>query len=178
MTDGCLAGCDSLTLCCWERCGFKPTPVPLAEVAHLLRTGDLLLARANATGRTPGLNAIGTCPWDHTGIVWKDADSGKVYVIDSGSFRYYAHISQRPLHFDRDVPCDPAWSMDADGPQMYELAAFIEAQGKAPLEVHPGKQPWFYERIGIRRLPSPLNAEQLQKLEAAVKLYRDRPYQR
>lgn len=26
-------------------------------------------------------------PWDHSGIVWEN--EGKIFIIDSGSFRYY-----------------------------------------------------------------------------------------
>ena len=39
---------------------------------------------------------------------------------------------------------------------MYSLRAFIEEQGTRPLEVHPGKTPWYYSRLGIRPLAKPL----------------------
>lgn len=86
MTSACLRLTDSLTIGCWEQC-FAPS---LRSAGSLeLKTGDLYLTAANPSGRTPGLNTIGSCRWDHVGLVWVH-DDGRVYIIDSGCERYYA----------------------------------------------------------------------------------------
>jgi hypothetical protein len=173
----CLAGCDSLTICCWERC-YAPTKKSLDAIASPLKTGDLFIACASPTGRAAGQYAISSSPWDHSGIIWKH-DDGELYVIDSGSSRYYKSICRRPLHFgDGAAPADSAWSADGNGPQMYSLRALIEEQGKRPLEVKAGKTPWYYSRLGVRPLAKPLSGGELQKLRASIESMCDRPYQK
>ena len=67
-------------------------------MAPTLKTGDLFIACANPSGRAAGQYVISSSPWDHVGIIWKH-DDGEVYVIDSGSARYYKALCRRPLHF-------------------------------------------------------------------------------
>ncbi len=174
---GCLSGCDSLTICCWERC-YSPKKQSYAAVAPTLKTGDLFIACANPSGRAAGQYVISSSPWDHVGIIWKH-DDGEVYVIDSGSARYYKSLCRRPLHFGEGAaPAGSAWALDGDGPQMYSLRALIEEQGKRPLEVHEGKTPWFYERMGVRPLAKPLTESELQRLRTSIESMRDKPYQK
>ena len=127
-------------------------------------------------GRVAGLNVLEMCPWDHSGLLYKH--EGTVYVIDSGSARYYTELCRRPLYLgDGYTDDDDAWRMDATGVQMYPLREFILLQGEKPLHVLPGRTPWFYERFAIRRLRQPLACEELQRWEESVMRYRDRPYQ-
>jgi len=166
---------DDTVICCLNNSCFAPRKAPLEDL-KCLKTGDLMLARSNPTGRIPGLHTLTSSAWDHVGLVWVHND--EIYIIDSGSFRYYKHLCTRPLHFDKSAPCKETWKMDADGPQMYPLAAFLEAQGRSPLEVHAGKIPWHYELFGFRPLTKPLTEDQLVKLTAAVEKYADLPYQK
>lgn len=180
MSDGCLAAYDSATIGCWERSCFAGTPQQLSGLLGSLKTGDLFLAAASPAGRTAGLNTIPTCRWDHVGLVW--VHEGVPYVIDSGSARYYASLCRRPLDFGTGSAAGDgdggAWTRQQSGPQMYDLAKFIEAQGQAPLTVKEGAAPWYYERLGIRSLAEPLTEPQLAALRSAIELYRDRPYQK
>ncbi len=172
----CLGCCDILTIGCWERF-FAPKARELSEVEAQLKTGDLLIACANPTGRIAGQYAVTSSPWDHVGMIWMH--EGVAYVIDSGSSRYYRDICRRPLHFgDGPAPPGSSWSLDGDGPQMYSLRALIDEQGRRPLEVAPGKTPWYYSRLGVRPLARPLTEGELRRLRMSVETLRDRPYQR
>lgn len=125
-----------------------------------------------------GLYTITASPWDHVGLIWM-SPSGEPWVIDSGSFRYFSEmgLSRRPLDFG-DVPTpDPAWKLDASGPQMYNLAKFIEAQKQRPLETRPGKITWWYEALGVRQLREPLTEPQLTRLRLSVESMACVPYQ-
>lgn len=175
MSSSCLRFLDSLTIDCWEA-AFSPAPVdPDASMLATLKTGDAVLMAANATGRTPGLNAISACRWDHVGIVW--VHEGRPYVIDSGSIRYFDFCTE-PLRFGG--PATDAWRKVGSGPQMYCLKDFIAAQGEGPLKGSTGKASpaWYYEIIGVRRLSQPLSPESLGAMRAALEAHRLAPYQR
>ena len=175
--NACLKTTDNLTIGCWETF-FAPAATDFDSLASQLKTGDLYLATADpAGGRIPGQYTISATPWDHVGMIWRHED--KIYVIDSGAFRYYSHLSRRPLHFgDGAAPPDCAWKIDGSGPQMYPLKEFIEEMAKRPLEVKPGKPSWYYSRIGIRPLAKPLSDGELAKLTASLESMRDAPYQK
>ena len=166
--NACLRLSDSATICCWETF-YASRAIDFDSLK--LKTGDLLLGAANPSGRTPGLNTIGTCRWDHVGMVI--VHEGTTFVVDSGSTRYYP-FCVRPLHFSQYASLE-AWSKQASGPQMYKLSQFIEAQGRGPLE-HTSP-PWYYERLGIRPLRSPLSDEQIQRLHAALDALSNVPYE-
>lgn len=53
-----------------------------------------------------------------------------------------------------------------------------QAQGKAPLSVPDGKEPWYYERLGFRSLRKPLSEDQLVALTKSVMTMRDQPYEK
>jgi len=167
--------CADLTLGCWKSF-FAPAKQDPSAV-HGLKTGDLLLACSNKTGRSAAQILVGSCPWDHCGIVW--VEKGVIYIIDSGSSRYYPFCS-RPLNFDGKGD-NPEWEGLDSGPQMYPLLEFLEEQGKHPLNVKQGdqgdNQPWYYERLGIRRLRKPLTENQEVKMRASILKMCDRPYE-
>ena len=176
MTTPCLECCDLGTIWCFETC-WAGKKIDFASIESSIETGDLLIAGANKTGRVAALNVLETCPWDHTALLYKH-DDGTVWAIDSGSSRYYPSLCRRPLYFGEGCTDDAeAWKMDATGIQMYPLRKFIEKMNQTPLCVKPGKTPWYYNRMAIRKLQKPLSTEQLQKWHDAVMLYRDRPYQ-
>lgn len=168
MTSSCLAGYDSGTIWCWESC-CAPQPMSVADMS--LKTGDLLLAAANPSGRVPGLNAISACRWDHSGMIV--VKEGVPYVIDSGGTRYYSFCT-RPLHF-AETPPPAAWAALKSGPQMYPLEKFIEQQGVAPLD--NTTPPWYYERLAVRSLLRPLTDAEIAKMHAAIDKHADVPYQ-
>jgi hypothetical protein len=86
-------------------------------------------------------------------------------VIDVARTRYYK-CSRPPFEFGTaDADVDQAWKKSKlGGVQMYPLEDFIEAQGKSPLCTRNRHIPWYYERIGIRRLRKPLTEEQIEKM--------------
>jgi len=167
--NSCLAASDAATVRCWEAF-FAPPAVDPSGVD--LETGDLILAGANPSGRTPGLNSIGTCRWDHVGVVV--VREGVPYVVDSGSTRYYPFCT-RPLHFSAARPAD-AWASQQSGPQMYRLSQFVAALAEGPLQ--HSSPPWTYERLAVRRLREPLTSEQRGSLLAALEALADVPYER
>lgn len=172
----CFTCCDNLTISFWEA-ACAPTALDFDAIAPTLRSGDLFIATANSAGRTPGQYMISASPWDHVGMIW--VENGEVYVIDSGSARYYANLCVRPLHFGAgSAPAGSPWTVAGDGLQMYPLRAFIEEVGRRPLEVKPGTTPWYYSRMGIRRLAVPLTDAELGRLRASIESLAELPYQK
>lgn len=60
-----------MNISCWECC-CAPSTATVEDLATkaAFKTGDVLLFRANKTGRVAGINSLSASPWDHSGLVY------------------------------------------------------------------------------------------------------------
>eukprot|EP00041_Stephanoeca_diplocostata_P017230 m.343733 g.343733 ORF g.343733 m.343733 type:complete len:280 (+) comp20634_c2_seq24:472-1311(+) len=170
----CLSCWDCTTITTWKWC-CRGKPASLSSVLPTLKTGDVVLMRANKSGRFTGVSGLSASPWDHSGLIW--VHDGVPFVVDSGGWRYF-DFSRRPLSFDDNDPADDAWKQIPSGPQMYEFEKMLEYQEHSWITNARGSTSYYYEEIAVRPLKRPLSDTEMQKLAEAIKETRDVPYEK